>query len=77
MTQISFNVLYYAACLNIKQAEMKLTKIQAEYRTADTRRKQKLQKMEHNIIIEDLPVLKQIAFNLRKNNYSMFLQYNP
>ena len=77
MTQISFNVLYYAVCLNIKQAEKKLQKIQAELKTAQNRRKQKLEGMEHNIIAEDLPVLRQIAFNLRKNNYPLFLQYSP
>ena len=77
MTQISFNTLYYSACLNIKHAEMQLKKIQSERVTACTRRKQKLDKMEHNIIVEDLPILRKIAFNLRRNNYPLFLQYSP
>lgn len=75
MTQYSFNALYYSACQNIKAAELKLKKISKEYRTACINRRRKLDKLEHELLVQELPRLKEQVFKLRQSNYMLFLEY--
>lgn len=75
MTQYSFNTLYYSMCQNIKAVELKLKKISREYKTACINRRRKLDKLEHELLVQELPRLRHHAFKLRQAHYNLFQEY--
>lgn len=73
MTQTSFNSLYYSIMRNIKDAENQISKLERERKKAVPIRRSRIDEKLHALIVSELPRLKKMAFNLRKNNYSLFL----
>ena len=75
MTQDNFNIIYHSVCLSIRNIDSQLLRIHKEKKFCPYRRKLKLEKLEFQLLTEELPALKLKAFRLRQNNYSLFLQY--